>query len=127
MVAFTAILSTNYSPGQDEKIPYDSIVTNIGGGYIVERNEFVCADPGAYVFYANMSPESDTSCVLYIAKNGVLVNWMYGNNAAPSTGSNMAVLELNQGDTVAVHKSSSSSCLLNGAQPYNAFSGFKLN
>ena len=121
------ILTTSYTIGTDEKVPYDNIITNIGGGYITERREFVCADPGVYVFYANMFPTSETHCNLYIAKNGIEINLLWGNAAASSTGSNMAVLELDQGDTVAAHKYGAGSCLLQGAYPYNTFSGFKMN
>ena len=120
------ILATTYTPGADEKIAYDDIFTNVGGGYSTQRNEFVCAEPGVYVFYANVWPLSGTACHLYIAKNGIEITRVYGNHNAPSTGSNMAVLELEQGDTVSVHRGSEA-CILEGDEPYNAFSGFKLN
>ena len=126
LVAFTAIVATNYSPGLQEKINYDNIITNVGGGYTSEKNEFVCDEPGTYLFYANVNPMDNTACHLYIARNGIEVSRLFGNSEATNTGSNMAILELDIGDAVAVYRGTSA-CTLYGALPYNTFAGFKIN
>ena len=125
-VAFTAILNGHYNPSEGEKVPYSSIITNVGGGYITQRNEFVCLHTGLYIFYVAAYAGNTANCRLAIMKNDVEVIRLYTVNTYGTTGTNMLVLELVEVDTVSV-TSAQSGCQLWGTESFNTFSGFRIN
>ena len=125
-VAFSVILDGDYNPSEGEKIPYTWIVTNVGSGYITQRNEFVCPHSGLYVFYIAGYGTNDASCTLAIMKNDVEVGRMIIHHSYRTTGTNMFALELVEADTVSV-TSVQSGCQLYGTQSFNTFSGFRIN
>ena len=53
-VAFTVSIDGEYNAVINQRIPYPHVITNIGNGYIQQRNEFVCPESGTYVFYATL-------------------------------------------------------------------------
>ena len=101
-VAFTVTLDGSYSPGTGDKIPYNNVITNIGNGYITQRDEFVCPQAGVYVFYAALIAEVETACRLDFYKNDEKIGRSYSrqNSSLTSQGSNMFLLELQEADTV---------------------------
>ena len=128
IVAFSVTLTDDISIAEDEQLPFDRVITNVGAGYDVGRREFVCGEPGVYAFYSVLDVRGGYTCWTYIAKNGLMDNthvrmWAwYGEGL----GSNMVVFELTVGDTVAVHRGSSG-CTITGGNPYTTFSGFIIN
>ena len=92
------------------------LVTNVGSGYITQRNEFVCPHAGLYVFYVAGYANNGAGCWLAIMKN----------ESHHGTGTNMFALELEEVDTASV-TSVQSGCQLYGTQSFNTFSGFRIN
>ena len=125
-VAFSVILDGDYNPSEGEKIPYTWIVTNVGSGYITQRQEFVCPHTGLYVFYAAGYASNGANCWLDIMKNDVAVGRLYFVQSYGSTGTNMFALELVEADTVSV-TSVHSGCQLLGTEKLTTFSGFRIN
>ena len=125
MVAFTVALDGNYSPGTGEKIPYNTVINNIGNGYITQRNEFVCPQAGLYVFYASVLATSDSACRFDFYKDEEMIGSVYSRHSPSTPGSNMFLLELQEADTVSLR--TGVGCTMNGTFNYNTFSGFKIN
>ena len=125
MVAFTVALGGDYSPVTGEKIPYNSVITNIGNGYIIQRNEFVCPQAGAYVFYAAVLAASDSACRLDFYKDDEEIGGAYSRHSPSTPGSNMFLFELQEADTVSLR--AGVGCTMNGGNNHNTFSGFKIN
>ena len=120
------VLEGDTNPGAGEKIPYNRVITNVGNGYITARNEFVCPTAGLYVFYFAGYGRNNADCYLDIVKNDAEVGVRgYAHQEYRSTGTNMAVLELDQADLVYI-RNLSSGCQLWGTANFNAFSGFKI-
>ena len=67
-------------------------VTNVGSGYITQRQEFLCPHAGLYVFYIAGYATNNVSCRLAIMKNDVEVGRMYTVYNYQSTGTNMFTL-----------------------------------
>ena len=125
MVAFTVALDGYYSPATGEKIPYNTIITNIGSGYITQRNEFVCPQAGLFVFYASVLATSDSSCRLNFYKDDEMIGSVYSHHSPYIPGSNMFLLELQEADTFSMR--ANTGCTMHGSANYNTFSGFKIN
>ena len=125
LVAFTVALDGNYSPATGEKIPYNNVITNIGSGYIIQRNEFVCPQAGLYVFYASVFAESDSTCRLEFYKDDEMIGRVYSHHSPHIPGSNMFLLELQEAETMSI--SAGNGCTMYGSFNYNTFSGFKIN
>ena len=125
-VAFTVDLESHYSPSDQEKTPYNKIITNVGNGYITERREFVCPHAGLYVFYVTGYGINASSCWLDITKNGIPFTQALIVHSNYSMGSNMAVLELVEADNVSV-VSAQTACQLFGSSALSTFSGFRIN
>ena len=126
-VAFTVTLDGDYSPVTGEKIPYRTVITNIGGGYHTQRNEFVSPQAGAYVFYAAILALDGSACRLDFFKNVELIGGrVYSDqDQATNQGFNMVLLELQEADTVSMI--AANGCVIHGGDNYSTFSGFKIN
>ena len=125
IVAFSVCLDgANYSPPQHQNIQYNSIVTNVGGGYVTQRHEFVAGDAGTYAFSASIHATESRGCVIAITKNNQDVAKIWASHSVDAMGSNMIIIELQMGDAVAV-KNISDNCRLNGVK-FNFFTGFKI-
>ena len=120
------ILNDDYNPAGGEKIPFATVLTNRGNVYNVERREFICPEEGLYAFYVGAYGRNSAICRLDITLNGEDVNRAYVHNAHASTGTTMAVLELESGDLVAV-TNFASGCNLHGEERLTSFSGFRIN
>merc|ERR1711894_627741 len=93
-VAFTVQLTSTIAVASYGRIPYNNVLTNIGGGYSIQRNEFVAPEAGTYVFSAGDWPSG--SCILGFSRDEEnLGNMIWGTTTQPqSIGSNTIVLEL---------------------------------
>ena len=126
-VAFSVSLQDNYSPSDQEKIPYSNIITNVGNGYITERREFVCPHAGLYVFYAGGYGRNDAACRLDITKNDIFVGRAYFRQDYRAMGSNLFVLELGGGEAVSVVSGEGGCQLTGNDNSLTSFSGFRIN
>ena len=127
VVAFSVGLQDDYFPEENEKIPYNSITSNVGGGFIIERREFVCSVAGVYAFYSNVFATNTVRCNLKIMKSGTQLGRLVGDHVGTSevTGSNLLIVELEEADTVYVERANYD-CGLYGSGQYTSFSGFRL-
>ena len=124
-VGFTVILDGGYNPADRENIPYQIIETNIGNGYISNRNEFICPHAGHYVFYVALYANDNAICWLDIMKNGEQTNTAHSNHNGYNTGTTMVVLDLAAGDIVSA-VNIGTGCQLFGDRKINSFSGFRI-
>ena len=126
-IGFTVMITGgDHSPPNNARIEYNTVVTNKGGGYSVQRNEFVTPEVGTYAFYTAAMAINNGVCKLALYKNEEVVGHIYSDHNVDAMGSNMFVLELSEADAVSV-RAVASGCQMNGGDNYNTFSGFKLN
>ena len=119
-VAFTVTLDGHYYAVTDEKIQYNNVITNIGNGYITQRDEFVCPQAGAYMFNAAVVATSRSDCRLDFYKNDEKIGRAYSKEGSiTSQGSNMFFLELQEVDTVSMK--AAIGCTMNGSTNYCSF------
>ena len=126
-VAFSVALQGDYSPSDNEQIPYNYVITNVGDGYVIEHHEFVCPVDGVYAFHGNVHTSDGTHCNLKIMKNGVQVGRFVGNDllSTAATGSNLIILELIAADRVSI-TGGHLTCQIYGTGEYSTFSGFRI-
>ena len=124
-VAFTVYLNGDLTVSSGDKIPYDNIVINVGNGYSTSRREFVCPHAGLYVFYGAGYAVLGANCYLDIRKNNIALTTLYFREDHRTMGSNMAIVELAEGDNVSI-TSASSGCKLHGSKLFTTFSGFRI-
>ena len=105
---------------------FPHVVTNIGNGYNPTTGKFTASNKGTYLFYVTVNTNSNNYIYLDIVHNGASkVRTMSHNTASYLTGTNMAVLELNKGDTVWVKRNSGQS-YYSVSVPITTFSGVRL-
>jgi len=133
VVAFTAKVASHLtSLGPQEKVPFASVVTNIGNTFNNATSVFTAPEDGAYVFFANIMSESGhgnefIETEIVVIGNGVQLAEMYsGGSTFYDSTSNMAVATLKQGDKVwvRVHGSWSSNYAIHCC--FSTFTGFML-
>ena len=124
-VAFTVALDGHYSPAIGEKIPYNNVITNIGNGYITQRDEFICPLAGTYVFNAALIATGLDDCYVYFYRNEEQIGQVFSRASALVHGSNMFLLELSEADTVSMR--AASSCTVHGSNNFSTFSGFRMD
>ena len=105
---------------------FPHVVTNIGNGYDPSTGKFTASKKGTYLFFVTVNTNSNNYIYLDIVHNGASkVRTMSHNTASYLTGTNMAVLELNKGDTVWVSRYSGQS-YYSDSVPITTFSGVRL-
>ena len=124
-VAFTVALDGHYSPAIGEKIPYTNVITNIGNGYITQRDEFVCPLAGTYVFYDALLATGSVDCYLGFYRNEEQIGQVFSRASAIVHASNMFLLELSEADAVSIR--AVASCTMQGSENYSTFSGFRID
>ena len=48
--AFTAFTDTRVTVGPGEKVPFQKVISNVGGSYYPGEGQFVCPYSGTYMF-----------------------------------------------------------------------------
>jgi len=116
--------------GDNQVIIFDWIHTNVGNDYNPYTGVFTCRVPGLYVFYVHTLAKPGKQLETTISKNLNIMAYTYAfDKEYYSSGSNMAVLDLQKGDTVlirsyeAVH--SHTGAVIDFK--YTSFSGFLIN
>jgi hypothetical protein len=101
-VAFSAWVSANIvSPRDDQTFVYDHIITNSGNAYNNHNGMFTAPVRGIYAFYSSLLTGAGKSMELEIVHNGSVFCRLYsGDMNFWGPGFNMAIIELNVGDTV---------------------------
>ena len=123
---FTVGLTTSSGGWSGSILIFPHVVTNIGNGYNPTTGKFTASKKGTYVFFVTVNTLGKNYIYLDIVHNGASkVRTMSYNTATYMTGSNMAVLELNKGDTVWVSRASGTS-YYSESVPITTFSGVRL-
>ena len=130
-VGFTAVLGQDVSNlGDNQIIVFDRVYTNVGNDYNPYTGVFTCRVPGFYVFYVHTLAEPGKHVETVMVKNQQVMAHTYAYDKEYfSSGSNMAVMDLQKGDTVVI-KSNGHAHDHDGAildYYYTSFSGFLIN
>ena len=110
-VAFSARSGDLVDLGSHQTVIFaEEIYLNIESSYDSRTGIFTCKLPGLYVFNVYCVTEPGQDIRLELVQNGVHKIYIFApnkNNGTYSTSSNMAVLNLQMGDTVSVQTLSS--------------------
>ncbi|XP_011430985.3 complement C1q tumor necrosis factor-related protein 3-like [Magallana gigas] len=126
-VAFTAGTSGAGNIGTGSTIVFPVVINNEGGGYNPDTGVFTAPRSGQYVFFVSAQGYgSDTLYVSIVHNGGAKVMTMSDGGRGKDfydSGTNLAALNLQQGDTVWAKCHSGSSFYSEGI-PITTFSGF---
>ncbi|XP_052788753.1 uncharacterized protein LOC128223515 [Mya arenaria] len=106
-VAFFARLSTSFTSSAGQTLVFDSVTTDVGGGYNPGTGVFTAPADGLYVFSITVMvymTTSATSAQFILKKNNNTVMWLYASetDSVYETASGTGILSLEVGDTVHV-------------------------
>ncbi|XP_053383845.1 uncharacterized protein LOC128550026 [Mercenaria mercenaria] len=127
-VAFQAVVSpdTVYHIGLHQKIVFDSVHLNIGGGFHNLNGVFIAPRKGIYLFATSILSEGDSSIDVNIMKNGHTLAGGFAQTygqASNDQGSVTAAAQLNVGDEVWVENRWLSDTKLRGHGSHSSFTG----
>ncbi|XP_056013572.1 multimerin-2 isoform X2 [Ostrea edulis] len=125
-VAFTAGVTSSSSTWNSGTLVFPVVINNIGGGYNPSTGVFTAPTEGHYVFFVTVVEYNKQDSRVEIVLNGSSkVGTMGHPSAGYQTGANMAVLRLQQGDTVWI-KHYHGKGYYTETVPLTTFSGFLL-
>lgn len=129
-IAFTAGLSHSilHAPAY-QNIIFDDVETNIGNGYNSRIGIFTAPVSGTYVFYTSILVYNNREIFCRIVVNGVNKANAYarGTDNRLDQGSQLIVVQLHQGDQVAVQNKMDDDAIFGNADIWTTFSGFLLH
>ena len=100
-VAFTAGVTSGSSTWNSGTLIFNSVILNVGNGYNPNTGVFTSPVAGTYVFYVTAVEYRDQGISVDIVLNSVSkVRTMGFSDANHQTGTNMVVLNLQNGDSV---------------------------
>ena len=79
IVVFTATSSQDRSIPINEKLVFDDILTNRGGGYVPAQNEFICPTGGFYMFSISVESDAHVNTLQYIVRNDVTLGGSFSD------------------------------------------------
>ena len=128
-VAFTVGLSkTALHLGAHQNIIFDHVETNVGNGYNSHHGVFTAPVSGLYVFYTSVLADNNREIWCELVVNGAIKASVYarGTDGRHDQGSQALVIQLNQGDDVAVQNVAADDAVYGSTSFYTTFSGFLL-
>lgn len=127
-ISFTVGVTSSSSDWSGDILVFPHIVTNNGNGYNLSTGKFTAPKDGAYVFFVAVNSYGSKIVYLNIVHNGlnIVQSMAYGSSASHQTGTNMAVVHVDKGDSVWVSRSSGTGYYTT-AVPITTFSGFLLS
>ena len=124
--SFTVGVTLSSSSWTGDILVFPHVITNNGNGYDPSTGKFTASKKGTYVFSINVISYSTNYVFFDIVQNGMSKVRTYSDNSASyQTGTNMAVLVLEKGDSVWVKRYSGKSYYTDSV-PTTTFSGFLL-
>ncbi|RUS89383.1 hypothetical protein EGW08_002903 [Elysia chlorotica] len=100
-VTFSAKLSYNRELKPLDTIVFDTVISNIGGGYDADTGKFTAPRDGTYMFYSTILSGYNTKVETAIILNDKEVARIYsGAHDAHGSGSNTVALALKTGDAI---------------------------
>ncbi|KAK4023259.1 putative Complement C1q tumor necrosis factor-related protein 2 [Daphnia magna] len=126
-VAFSAARASDFTRVGVTQVRFDFTLTDVGYGWYPDRSEFVCYYPGLYFFTFHGLSSQTRQFKLSLVKNNQEVISAWGDTNGYQSGSNTAILALNQGDRVyLVLQEGNLHETNNGGRGYTTFSGFRI-
>ena len=125
-IAFSVQREGTYSPAMNSNIDYNLVITNAGGAYHTQRDEFVCPTAGLYYFSSSAVYTSGGTCRISFFKNEEDSEEMIHSAENYGQGSNTIVYDLEVGDAISVRVRVSGCTLHGNDRRFCTFSGFKL-
>ena len=123
---FTVGVTSYDSTWTGDILVFPHVITNNGNGYDPSTGKFTASKKGTYVFSVNVNSYGTNHVYLEIVHNGMSkVRSMAYGSANYQTGTNMAVLALEKGDSVWVKRYSGQGYYTDSV-PITTFSGFLL-
>ncbi|XP_060583988.1 uncharacterized protein LOC132740155 [Ruditapes philippinarum] len=127
-VAFQAVLSatTVINIGLHQKIVYDSVNLNLGGGYHHLSGIFIAPVSGIYLFCTSILAEAHKNIDVGIIKNGIQLAGAYGESGGDTyydQGSASVAVQLNVGDEVWVENRWPADAQIHGQGLHTSFTG----
>ncbi|XP_071174599.1 complement C1q-like protein 2 [Mytilus edulis] len=104
-VAFHANMVGRKSLHDNEVLHFDRVNTNLGNSYDEHLGVFQSPTPGYYVFFVHFLTYVPNTLEAQIVRNGHIIQNVYAGNrgsagAKYAPGSNLVIIQLNQGDRV---------------------------
>ncbi|OWF45204.1 C1q-related factor-like [Mizuhopecten yessoensis] len=102
---FAVLKRKQIDPSENFVIPFDHVVTNVGGNFNSHgTGVFRCAVPGTYVFHWTISVGGHQMAFGVLVKNGSPISFVTSGRDENeySSGSGVAIIELDVGDDVLV-------------------------
>ncbi|XP_045206770.2 uncharacterized protein LOC123559013, partial [Mercenaria mercenaria] len=128
-VAFTAGLTHTFShAGAHQNIVFDHVETNTGNGYNPHHGVFTAPVSGLYLFYTSVLADHNRIIWCQIVINGKNKASAYarGTDGRHDQGSQAIIVQLQQGDDVAVQNLDADDSIYGDQYIYSTFSGFLL-
>ncbi|XP_060606619.1 uncharacterized protein LOC132758929 [Ruditapes philippinarum] len=127
-VAFQAILTAATIPniGLHQKIVYDSVNLNLGGGYHHFSGIFIAPVSGIYLFCTSILAEAHKNIDVGIIKNGNQLAGAYGESGDDTNydqGAASVAVQLNVGDEVWVENRWPADAKIHGQGLHTSFTG----
>ena len=123
---FTVGVTSSGSTWAGDILVFPHVITNDGNVYDPSTGKFTASKKGTYVFSANVNAYGSNTVYLDIVHNGMSkVRTMAYGSTSHQTGTNMAVLVLEKGDSVWVKRYSGQGYYTDSV-PITTFSGFLL-
>ena len=103
-VAFHAVIPDGEHPhlGLNQKIVFDRVLNNLGGGYHNQHGLFIAPTAGVYIFSTSILSytHNSDSLTVSILKNGATLGAAYAHGESLDQGSVSVVTQLATGDEV---------------------------
>ena len=123
---FTVGVTSSGSTWAGDILVFPHVITNDGNGYDPSTGKFTASKKGTYVFSVNVNSYNTNYVYFDIVRNGISkVRTLSHNSASYQTGTNIAVLVLEKGDSVWVKRQSGKGYHTQSV-PITTFSGFLL-
>ncbi|XP_045206773.2 complement C1q-like protein 2 [Mercenaria mercenaria] len=128
-IAFTAGLTHTFShAGAHQNIVFDHVETNTGNGYNPHNGVFTAPVSGLYLFYTSVLADNNREVWCQVVVNGKNKGSAYarGTDGRHDQGSQAIIVQLQQGDDVAVQNVAADDAIYGSDGIYSTFSGFLL-
>ncbi|KAK3775000.1 hypothetical protein RRG08_036294 [Elysia crispata] len=124
-IAFSAGLAHHEYLQASQKVVYDTIFVNVGGGYDSTTGVFTCPTPGLYMFQFHALSHSSSNMWLELHHNYAYVSSIWGHiDQDYAAASNSVILRLAKNDQVYIQTADQTDLYGATSEVYGTFSGY---